>query len=196
MFAQHLDQSREGGDRPIIPNSETAVVLESLECLIRGLIWWSDWKVGETHFGGQYWAQKHQNCPKSISRKPLVVESWLTPQNDRKTWFTIGVLRHVYFSDNRKSPKNTIFCFLGPFNDKVAWFSISDELPIFKNGWPLKMSVVDMYTAQSTGSAQQMSFFLALYLEILKVSISREPYVILNWLTFQKDRKTDLSISV
>ena len=196
MFAQHLDQSREGGDRPIIPNSETAVVLESLECLIRGLIWWSDWKVGETHFGSQYWTQKHQNCPKSISRKPLVVESWLTPQNDRKTWFTIGVLRHVYFSDNRKSPKNTIFCFLGPFNDKVAWFSISGELPIFKNGWPLKMSVVDMYTAQSTRSAQQMSFFLALYLEILKVSISREPYVILNWLTFQKDRKTDLSISV
>ena len=149
-----------------------------------------------THFGGQYWAQKHQNCPKSISRKPLVVESWLTPQNDRKTWFTIGVLRHVYFSDNRKSPKNTIFCFLGPFNDKVAWFSIFGELPIFKNGWPLKMSVVDMYTAQSTRSAQQMSFFLALYLEILKVSISREPYVILNWLTFQKDRKTNLSISV
>ena len=126
------------------------------------MIWWSDWKVGETNFGGQYWAQKHQNSQKSISREPLAVESWLTPQNDCKTWLTIDVLRHVYFSDNRKSPKNTIFYFLGPFIDKVAWFSISGELPIFKNGWPLKMSVVDMYMTQSTRCAQQMSFFFGL----------------------------------
>ena len=53
-----------------------------------------------------------------------------------------------------------------------------------------------MYIAQLTRSAQKMPFFLALYHEILKVPISRELYIILNWLTFQKDRKTNLSISV
>ena len=153
-------------------------------------------KGGRNPFWGPILGPKAPKFPKSISREPLVVESWLTPQNDRNTWFTIGVLRHVYFSDNQKSPKNTIFWFLEPYNDKVAWFSISGELPIFENGWPLKMSVVDMYIAQLTRSAQKMPFFLALYHEILKVPISRELYIILNWLTFQKDRKTNLSISV
>ena len=33
-------------------------------------------------------------------------------------------------------------------------------------------------------------FFRAIYDEVSKVSISRELYVILNWLTFQNDRKT------
>ena len=40
-----------------------------------------------------------------ISPEPLVAGSWLTPQNDRKTPFTMSVLRHVYPSDNWKGPK-------------------------------------------------------------------------------------------
>ena len=34
-----LDQSRKGGDRPIIANSETLAVLESLEGPFSGLTW-------------------------------------------------------------------------------------------------------------------------------------------------------------
>ena len=58
-----------------------------------------------------------QNYPKSISREPLVVESWLTTQNDHKAYFIIGFLRYVYPSD--KFPENTFF-FGGPYNDKIA----------------------------------------------------------------------------
>ena len=53
-----------------------------------------------------------------------------------------------------------------------------------------------MYTPQTTGSAQKMPFFWALYDKISKVSISRELYIIINWLTFQNDGKKHLSISV
>ena len=58
--------------------------------------------------------------------------------------------------------------------------------------------VEHMYTPLKAGSAKKclFCFYLALYDEILIVSISREPYAILNWLTIQNDRKTHLSISV
>ena len=39
-------------------------------------------------------------------------------------------------------------------------------------------------------------FFRALYEQSSKVSISREPYVILHWLTIQNAHQTHLSISV
>ena len=83
---------------PIITNSQRAAVLESLG-LFQGLTWWSCWKVGKTHFLDQTWVQKPQNCPNSISHKPLVIESWLTPQNDGKTWITTSVLKYLYPSD-------------------------------------------------------------------------------------------------
>ena len=70
-------------------------------------------KGGRKSFFGPNWAQKLQNCPKSIFHEVLVIESWLTPQNDRKTWFTMGALRYVYPSENRKCPKKTFFCFWG-----------------------------------------------------------------------------------
>ena len=49
-----------------------------------------------------------------------------------------------------------------------------------------------MHTPQTRESAKKMSFFFlrALHDEILKVSISRELYVILNWLIFHSDEKT------
>ena len=55
-----LDQSRKGGDRPVIANSETSAVLESLEGPFSGLTWWSGRKVGETHF----WAKIGPKSPK------------------------------------------------------------------------------------------------------------------------------------
>ena len=76
-----------------------------------GLTWWSGWKVGEITFSGQ-------NCTKSLFCELVVAESWFTPQNDRKTWFTVGALRHVYPSDNRKCPKDTVV-FGGPCNDVI-----------------------------------------------------------------------------
>lgn len=54
----------------------------------------------------------------------------LTPQNDHKTWFTMGTLRHEYASDNQKFSKNTFFCFLEAYNDEIAWFSVSRESPV------------------------------------------------------------------
>ena len=53
---------------------------------------------------------------KLISRESLAIESWLTPQNDHKTWFNIVVFRYMYLSDNRKCPKNVK---KGP-NPKIA----------------------------------------------------------------------------
>ena len=103
------DQSRQGGDRPIIANSKTAAVLESIASLFSGLTWRSSQKLGETHFLGQNWAQKPQICPKSVSGESLVVESCFIYQNDRQTGFALGFLGYVYPSDNRKCPKNTIF---------------------------------------------------------------------------------------
>ena len=105
-------KSMKGGDCPVIENSTTVAVLESLESLFSGLTWWSSWKVSETHFSSQNWAKKPQNCPNSISHEPLVVETWLNPQNDLKTWFTVNVLRYVYLSDPRKCPKNAYFFFV------------------------------------------------------------------------------------
>ena len=78
---------KEGEDCPIIGNSETTAVLESLDGLFSGLTCWSGWKMGETIFFGQNWAPKPQHCPKSISCELLVIESWLTHLNDWKTWF-------------------------------------------------------------------------------------------------------------
>ena len=40
---------------------------------------------GQNPFFGQNWTQNSQNCPKSISREPLVIESWLIHENDHKT---------------------------------------------------------------------------------------------------------------
>lgn len=118
------DQPKKEDDRPVFENSKTATILEYLEGLISGLAWWSGWKLDQTYFLGHNWTQKSHNCPKSISPEPFVVESWFTPQNDRNTYFIISVL---YPSDNRKCPKNTAFCFMGPYIDKIAWFFISRE---------------------------------------------------------------------
>ena len=59
------------------------------------------------------------------------------------------------------------------------------------------MDVLKYVYPQATRSAQKMSFFFqVLNDEISKVSILRELHIILNWLTFQNDQKTHLSISV
>ena len=146
--------------------------------------------MSETTFGVQNWAQKSQNYQKSISREPLVVESCLTTQNKSKTWFTTGGLRYVYPLDNRKFPKNIIFCFWGLFNDKIAWFSVSRELPVVKN-WLIPqndnkngftMNVLRYLYASDNRKCPKNEFFYffsrSLNDEISKVSISREPYII------------------
>ena len=45
---------------------------------------------------------KRAKIPKSISPEPLVVESCLTPQNDRKPQLSISVSYSIYPSRNRK----------------------------------------------------------------------------------------------
>ena len=50
-----------------------------------GILRWSIWRTELViSFLGQNWTQNCQNSLKSISRESLVVESWLTPQNDRQ----------------------------------------------------------------------------------------------------------------
>ena len=49
-----------------------------------------------------------------LSREMLVAKSWLTSQNDRQTWFTMGFLKYVCPSDNRMCLQNAIFCVFGP----------------------------------------------------------------------------------
>ena len=70
-----------------------------------GILRWSILKIdlvirlkgGWKQFLGKNRAWKSQNCSKSISRKSLVVESWLTPQNDHRTWLTMVVLKIQFF---------------------------------------------------------------------------------------------------
>ena len=84
--------------------------------LNHGSVFRTDWMIrlkgGQNPFFGPTFGPQTPKCPKSIPREPLVVESWLTALHDSKIWFTMGVLRYVYPSDNRKYPKNNFF-FLG-----------------------------------------------------------------------------------
>ena len=112
-------------------------------------------KGGQNPFFILNLVQKPPKCPKSIFREPLIVESCFTRQNDcSKFWFTIGVLRYLYLSDNWKCRKNTTFCLLGPCNNKFVW----------------------MYTLQTPRSAQNRHFLLSLaglFDEISRLSIWR-----------------------
>ena len=108
--------------------------------------WWSGWKVGKTNFGWSLWVQNSQNCPKYISREPLVLESWLTSQNNCNTGFTMGGLRYVYPSDKWKCTKNTIFYFLGLIMTKLHDSSYRVNLLLNKIGWLLKVTTrVDLH---------------------------------------------------
>ena len=110
-----LHQSREG------VWSSNFWKLRDISCfgILRGSIFRIDLvirsKVGQNPFFERKldWTQKPQNCSKSISRELLVLRSWLTSQNNRKTWFAIGVLRYVHPSENRRCLKNTSFFFWG-----------------------------------------------------------------------------------
>ena len=191
-----LGQSRKGLDRPIFANSETATsALESLEGLFSGLTWFSGWKMDKTYILGQNLPSKPPNCPKFISRKPFVVESWLTLQNDHKDYFTMGVVRFVYPSEKHECPEKTIFCFLGTYNKGIAWFSIiswtAGRINLIE---PSKQFPEWIYYERSMiciplrqPEMPKKWFFLlfrTLFNKISKVSISQELCLILNWLTF------------
>ena len=53
--------------------------------------------VIKIHILGYIWVQKPKYFIKFISQQSLVVNSWLTPQNDGKTWLLL-VLSHIYTS--------------------------------------------------------------------------------------------------
>ena len=96
--------TRKGGDCLIFASSKTAAVFKSLEGLFSGFTLSSG---GENSFLGLKLVPKALNMP--ISREPFVVEKWLTPQNDGKTYFTVGVLEYAYPCDNWKCPKSIFF---------------------------------------------------------------------------------------
>ena len=57
----------------------------------------------------------------------------------------------------------------------------------------------NMYTSKTARGAKKKYFFcfyLALYDKISKVSVSRELYIVLNWLIIQNNQKTHSSINV
>ena len=109
------------------------------------------------------------------------------------------------------SPKIQLFVFWGLIMTRLHDFPYLVKRRLYKVGWLLKKTAridllwmfYNMYTPQITGSAPKMPFFppdLCDEISIkisMKVSISRyKLYIILNWLTFQNDRDTHLSISV
>ena len=119
-------------------------------------------------FLGHNWAQKPWNCPKKLSRKLLIVESWLTLQNDCKAWFIMGVLRYVYFSDSCKCPNKTSFLvFWGPVMTNLHDYPYLMNLWSYKISWHLKMItrmdllevLWNMYTPETTGSSPPIFFF-------------------------------------
>ena len=91
----------------------------------------------------------------------------MTPQNDRKIWFTTRDLRYLYPSDNWKCPKSTILSFLGSCNYELQDFPYLVNHRSYKVGWPLKMTarfdllrvVSDIYTPQANGSVPKIQFF-------------------------------------
>ena len=89
---------------------------------------------------------------KSVSHEPLVVERWLTPQNDRKTRFTIGVVIHIYPSDKLKCPKMHFILILGPYRGNFENFH--PKPMVAKSGFTLKMTTTDpqVYTNNKSKS--------------------------------------------
>ena len=133
--------------------------------------------MGETHFLCRNWVQKPQNCPKSISREPLVVESCLTTQNDWKTWFTTGIFRYTHPSNNRKCPKITISVFWGLIMTQLDDFPYLVNRRSYKVSWPHKIitgmgliwGFYNTYTPQATKSNQKWKdkekyFYVCLFL--------------------------------
>ena len=146
-----------------------------------------------------------KNCPKSISRKPLIVESWLTLQNDRKNGFTLGVQRYAYYpSDNQMCPKNTIVGFWG-----VLWWR---NCMIFHMSWtdnriklvgPLELLQVWIYYGCSKIcipltqlEVPRKCLFWGPYMMKVKKFPYHENYISSNWLSFRSNQKTTLSVSV
>ena len=84
----------------------------------------------------------------------------------------MGGLRYVYPSNNRKSPKNKIFCVLGLLMMKLHNFPYLVKRQLCKVGLLLKMATridllwmfKDTYTPQTTESAQKMPFFSVSYM--------------------------------
>ena len=74
---------------------------------------------------------------------------------------------------------------------------------LYKVGWLLKMNTrMDLWFMNGCSKIctllrqLDVPFWGALYYEISKVSISRELYIILNWLAFQNNQKSHLFVSV
>ena len=139
--------------------------------------------LSKIHFWSQNWVRKPQNSPKSICCESLVVESWLIPQNDQKTWFTMGVLKYVFPSDNWMFTKNIFLWFLGPYNDEVVWIlylmnhrSLVDFSKWLQEWIYYKCSKICITLRQPKNTLKMYFFFFfaALYHEIACFSISQE----------------------
>ena len=112
------------------------------------------------------------------------------------------------------SPKIQLFVFWGLIMTRLHDFPYLVKRRLYKVGWLFKMTArIDLlyvlrYVYPSDNwKCPQNAFFVAFFppdlcdeisIKIsMKVSISRyKLYIILNWLTFQNDRDTHLSISV
>ena len=57
----------------------------------------------------------------------MVVETWLSPQNDRKTWFSGSMQASYTHATIGSAPKNTYFWYLGTLYGKTLTFSISKK---------------------------------------------------------------------
>ena len=69
-------------------------------------------------------ARVGQKVTKSISRVPMVVETWFTPQNDLKSWFSGSMQADYNHKTTGSSPKMHFSDFGGPYMVKFLTFSI------------------------------------------------------------------------
>ena len=125
----------------------------------------------------------------------------MTPQNDRKTWFTVGGLGNAYPSNYWRSPKIQFFVLWDHIIPKLQDFPYLVNRRSYKVGWLLKMTTrmdllwkfLNMYIPRNNWNCPQNTFFKDLVWWIWKVSISRELHILPNWLTFYKDREIHLN---
>lgn len=158
-------------------------------------------------FLGHNWAQKPWNCPKKLSRKLLVVESWLIPQNDCKAWF-LWVFWDMYTSQTAASALiRHLFWFFG-----ALWWQICMIIHILWTSGHIKLVDLSKWSQEwiyyrysgiciplkQLEVPQKCFFFVCIFGalddKISQVSISWELYI-LKWLTF-KMTKNDHSITV
>ena len=86
----------------------------------------------EVPLPGTFRGQQGQRLQNSVSLEPMVVESWLTPQNDRNTHFPICVSYNVYPKNQQKSEKMVFYPISG---EEIGQIGIKSRFSLEMEDW-------------------------------------------------------------